>query len=87
MGTSVGTKVFLDYGWRANAGLNVALAGVQLLLLATRGPHCDRYTWFGYQGGLGWRKERGPTIESGSPVDEAVVVEKVEPTTQVAEKA
>jgi hypothetical protein len=25
--------------------------GAQILLLAVRGPHCGRYTWFGYEGG------------------------------------
>lgn len=84
MGTSVGTKVFLEYGWRANAGLNVAWAGFQLLLLLLRGPHCDRYTWFGYQGGLAWRKERKVTEESIPQIEEvekgAKEAELVQPT-------
>ena len=23
-----------------------------------RGPHVERYTWFGYEGGLDWRRDR-----------------------------
>ena len=56
MGTSVGTQVFVTYGWRAAAVLNMALYGFQLFLLLLRGPHCERYTWFGYEGGLEPRK-------------------------------
>jgi hypothetical protein len=56
MGTSVGTLVFVKYGWRAGAGLSVAWTGWILLVLLVRGPHCQRYTWFGYEGGLESRK-------------------------------
>lgn len=56
MGTSVGSKVFLRYGWRAAAALSVAWYGFQFFVLVLRGPHCERYTWFGYQGGAEWRK-------------------------------
>lgn len=27
-----------------------------LVVLLARGPHCNRYTWFGYEGGMEWRK-------------------------------
>jgi hypothetical protein len=70
MGTSVGTKVFLENGWRANAGLNTAWAGFQLLVLVLRGPHCARYTWFGYQGGFAWRKERKRDVDSSPNVED-----------------
>ena len=56
MGTSVGTHVFVKYGWRAGAGLNMAFYGFQLLVLLLRGPHCKQHTWFGYEGGLEARK-------------------------------
>jgi len=56
MGTSVGTLVFVNYGWRAGAGLSVAWTGWILLVLLVRGPHCQRYTWFGYEGVLESRK-------------------------------
>ena len=56
MGTSVGTQVFVKFGWRAAAALNLALYGFHLFVLLLRGPHCKRYTWFGYEGGLEHRK-------------------------------
>ncbi len=63
MGTSVATHIFVNYGWRAAAVFNLGLFGWQLFILLIRGPHCDRYTWVGWQGGLEPRKsvveERG----------------------------
>uniref|UniRef100_A0A8H8CS17 Major facilitator superfamily (MFS) profile domain-containing protein n=1 Tax=Psilocybe cubensis TaxID=181762 RepID=A0A8H8CS17_PSICU len=56
IGTSVGTHVFVHSGWRAAAALSTGLFGLQLLLLLVRGPHCGRFTWFGYEGGLEARK-------------------------------
>lgn len=56
MGTAVGSHVFVRYGWQASAGLNMAWYGFGLLVLLARGPHCSRYTWFGYEGGLEARK-------------------------------
>ena len=69
MGTSVGTQVFVKYGWRAASVLNMALYGFQLFVLLLRGPHCKQYTWFGYEGGLEARKsvvdERNRTEAEG----------------------
>ncbi|KAF4621788.1 hypothetical protein D9613_012204 [Agrocybe pediades] len=56
-GTSVGTTVFVDRGWRASAALGMALYGFQIAVLLLRGPHCKRRTWFGYEGGWSLRKE------------------------------
>ena len=56
MGTAVGTEVFVKYGWRPGAALSVAWSGFTLLLMLARGPHCKRHTWFGYEGGIDWRK-------------------------------
>jgi hypothetical protein len=56
LGTAVGTKVFIRYGWRAGAALSMALFVWQLAIQLLRGPHCERYTWFGYQGGVEPRK-------------------------------
>lgn len=64
MGTAVGTQVFLKFGWRPAAALSVAWSGFTLLVLLARGPHCRRYTWFGYEGGYGLRKP-GATDEEG----------------------
>lgn len=57
MGTAVGTKVFIEHGWRASAALSLGWTGWQMIILLLRGPHCQRYTWFGYQGGTEWRKD------------------------------
>ncbi len=64
MGTSAGTKVFVRYGWRAGAALSLGWAGWQLFVLLLRGPHCDRRTWFGYEGGIEAR--RGELKETGN---------------------
>lgn len=48
----MGTKVFILYGWRAAAALSMGFYGLQLAVLLARGPHVERYTWFGYGGGL-----------------------------------
>ncbi|KAK0205954.1 major facilitator superfamily domain-containing protein [Desarmillaria ectypa] len=57
MGSSVGSRVFLESGWRAGAGLSLGWTGLGLFLLLIRGPHCERKTWFGYEGGFGARKD------------------------------
>ncbi|KAK0191570.1 MFS superfamily [Armillaria mellea] len=56
MGSSVGSRVFLEHGWRAGAGLSLGWTGLGFLLLLIRGPHCERKTWFGYEGGFNVRK-------------------------------
>ncbi|KAG1785232.1 major facilitator superfamily domain-containing protein [Suillus plorans] len=55
-GTSVGSDVFVGYGWRANSALFMAMIVFQLSVLILRGPHCPGNRWFGYEGGLGlWK--------------------------------
>ncbi len=56
MGSSVGSRVFLESGWRAGAGLSLGWTGLGFLLLLIRRPHCERKTWFGYEGGFGVRR-------------------------------
>ncbi|KZV67401.1 MFS general substrate transporter [Peniophora sp. CONT] len=56
MGSAVGSEVFLQHGWRANGALMFAFCVFQLVIMLLRGPHVRRYTWFGYEGGLDWRK-------------------------------
>ena len=51
MGTSVGSAVFTQYGWRADGGLNMGWTGLTLIVLLLRGPHVSRYTWIGWEGG------------------------------------
>lgn len=41
----------------------VAFCGCQLFVLLIRGPHAGRYTWFGYEGGLEWRRERPSSVQ------------------------
>ena len=62
MGTSVGTHVFVKYGWRPAASLSIAWTAFTLLVMLARGPHCSRYTWFGYEGGYRMSKGRPVTI-------------------------
>jgi len=69
MGTAVGSKVFLENGWRAAAGLSLAWQGWQLAIILARGPHCARKTWLGWQGGTLMRKKQTPTPEDQSPKD------------------
>lgn len=57
MGTAVGTKVFVDGGYRITGAFCLALCGFQFLVLALRGPKVPQYAWIGWQGGLGFRKE------------------------------
>jgi hypothetical protein len=49
--------------------------GFELLVLLLRGPHCPRYTWFGYAGGVSARKgvavKPGQEIEKGSEATSA----------------
>jgi hypothetical protein len=72
MGTSVGTEVFVKFGWRAGAALSLGWTGLQVLFLLVRGPHCRRYTWFGYEGGFEARKRKTMPVPDqtapGTPV-------------------
>lgn len=71
MGTSVGTEVFVKYGWRPAAALSVAWSGFTLVVLFLRGPHCSRYTWFGYEGGWALRSggHAAPLVEEKKDVE------------------
>lgn len=71
----MGSKLFLSHGCRASGGLTLGLTVWALVLLLARGPHCNRYTWFGYEGGMEWRKRAVEGDASG--------VEKEEGTNQV----
>lgn len=75
MGTSVGTQMFVKYGWRAASGLSMGLFGFQFFILLLRGPHVKRHSWFGYEGGMGTRNKK----EHGLELD-------VESRSQVLEK-
>lgn len=83
MGTSVGTQVFNNHGWRPAAALSVGWTGFCLIVMLLRGPHCARYTWFGYEGGLELRKSRLAPLEP-TPVLE---MEKVDASKEGSIKA
>ena len=53
----MGTHIFINFGWRAGAALSMGFYAWGIFLLLIRGPHCKRYTWFGYEGGLEARKK------------------------------
>ncbi|KAA1478166.1 MFS general substrate transporter [Dentipellis sp. KUC8613] len=64
IGVPTSTKVYVEHGWRAAAGYGLGCMGLQLFFLLPRGPHCKRYTWFGYEGGLDYRRNSRP-VEAG----------------------
>lgn len=87
MGTAVGSKVFLEHGWRASCALSLGWTVWQVLILLARGPHVGRYTWFGYEGGIEWRKDvvaarlkRKAEDEAASKAAQAAAVEAEEKT-------
>ena len=58
-----------------------------IFLLLIRGPHCKRYTWFGYEGGLEARKkvveerkrleeEKEKAVASSFPLNEESDIEQ-----------
>ncbi|KAH7913382.1 major facilitator superfamily domain-containing protein [Hygrophoropsis aurantiaca] len=81
-GTSVGTKVFVEHGWRADSILAMAWYVWQLAILLLRGPHCPRDRWFGYEGGLRFRKKA--TIKSAEDSGADSELEKGTETTTSA---
>ncbi|KAG1771881.1 major facilitator superfamily domain-containing protein [Suillus placidus] len=68
-GTSVGTHVFVGYGWRADSALFMAMYVFQLAVFILRGPHCPGHRWFGYEGGLYfWHNlQSGQAIANNDP--------------------
>jgi len=81
IGTSVGTQVFVKFGWRAAATLNMAFYAFQLFVLLLRGPHCKQYTWFGYEGGLEARKNvvgERKRLEEQKALDSSLPPEKID---------
>ncbi|CAE6424881.1 unnamed protein product [Rhizoctonia solani] len=61
MGTSVGTQVYLKYGWRPSGALGLGFYGLQLIVLFLRGHKAARKTW------LGWKAAPEPTESTSSP--------------------
>ncbi|BGP08452.1 hypothetical protein JCM10049v2_004299 [Rhodotorula toruloides] len=78
IGTAAGTRVYLDYGYRASGELCLGLTGFMLLVLFLRGPHCPVKQWFGWTGGWELRKaayerKQAERRTSGIEMDEKVV--------------
>lgn len=71
LGTSVGTHVFINFGWRAGAALGLGWTAWQVLILLLRGPHCRRHTWFGYEGGFRAKREKMPCVEASDEMVDA----------------
>ncbi|CAK5283706.1 unnamed protein product [Mycena citricolor] len=65
-GTAAGTSVYLQHGWRMTGVLALSFSVWQIIVLLARGPHCERYTWFGWQGGWQMRK----TLDSSAEIPE-----------------
>ena len=81
MGTSVGTEVFVQHGWRACSLLMLALYGFQMAMLLLRGPHCPRNHWLGFAGGMEARKsviEARKKFSDSPKVGQIVVGERKE---------
>ncbi|EPQ52972.1 MFS DHA1 protein [Gloeophyllum trabeum ATCC 11539] len=51
MGTAVGTRVFVEGGYRATGGFCVALGALNLAVHLLRGPHVPARAWLGWAGG------------------------------------
>ncbi|VDC02289.1 unnamed protein product [Peniophora sp. CBMAI 1063] len=55
-GSAVSAQIYTKYGWRAVGAFMFAFSAFQIPVLLMRGPHTRRYTWFGHEGGLEFRK-------------------------------
>ncbi|KAJ7127480.1 major facilitator superfamily domain-containing protein [Mycena filopes] len=70
MGTAAGTQIFTAYSWRASAALNIGFYVWILAVIMLRGPHCARFTWFGFEGGWEHRKSVVEARQKAAEVDE-----------------
>ncbi|KAF7368852.1 MFS DHA1 protein [Mycena venus] len=77
MGTAVGTKLFVERGYKFSSGIRATFGGLELLLLMIRGPHVGRKTWVGWEGGVKLRKPAEPAEEKPT---ERIATKDVEET-------
>ncbi|KAG8690218.1 hypothetical protein FRC11_013101 [Ceratobasidium sp. 423] len=80
MGTSVGTQVYLKYGWRPSGALALGFYGLQLIILFLRGHKVPRKTW------LGWKTGPKEMTESASTPNQAQEQTTSDPEAQEARK-
>ncbi|KAK7057734.1 MFS DHA1 protein [Favolaschia claudopus] len=80
MGTAVGTKLYVEGGYKLSSGIRVVFAGIELLALLLRGPNVSRYTWVGWEGGFNLRRKPEP-----SPSVAVVETAETRTSTQEAE--
>ena len=82
----MGSKVFTQYGWRADAALNVGWTFLTVIIQLVRGPHVPLRTWFGWKGGCypilkpkvtSGEKAIGSTGAEDTDTDGAEIVETV----------
>ncbi|KAK7052462.1 MFS DHA1 protein [Favolaschia claudopus] len=77
MGTAVGTKLYVEHGYKFSSGIRVVFGGVELLILLMRGPHVGRKTWVGWEGGMDMRKRvEAQAVEAREKTVESEVVRK-----------
>ncbi len=85
VGTAVGTTLFDQFGWRAAAGFSLGLFVWQIGVLLLRGPHCSRYTWFGYEGGIEARKTVVDEMKRRKAEEEAMEKDTSDPDRKLSE--
>ncbi|ORY40626.1 major facilitator superfamily domain-containing protein [Leucosporidium creatinivorum] len=76
MGSSAGTKVYLNYGWRAAYGLSVAWSCTAILILLARGPHAKG--WVGWGGNYSLRKPPPKELGDETAVEPSLEKDKEE---------
>jgi hypothetical protein len=79
MGTAVGTELLVNRSYTFSSAIRVSFCVFQFIVLLARGPHVPRNTWFGWAGGMKFRKqsiekkpisfvgEKGGAIKADSP--------------------
>ena len=60
MGSSLLSKIYLARGVRVFYGVNLALLGVSLVVLAARGPLRSNTKWLGWGGKDDWQLVKRP---------------------------
>ena len=67
LGSSAGSRVYLQYGWRACYGMSVAFSCTCIFILLIRGPHATG--WIGWSGVYSIRKAKPVPIRDAGSVE------------------